>query len=82
MNAFLHFQFGRLFHETGLLACTSSAMTFGFDNHIFYITEREVSIYLCKHRGFGLDIDRVEVFKRVQEIDGQGEFESLEASTP
>lgn len=74
------FSVGSYFLKHDIARYIMSGVPFGFDDRMFYIMEREVPLYLCKHRGFRLDIGGVEVFTKVQESAWQGNFASLEAS--
>lgn len=55
--------------EPAVLQFIPTGVSFGFDDLVLCMMEREVPVHTFRHQGLWLDIGRVEDFQKAQEID-------------
>ena len=65
--------------EPSVISFVPPGTPFGFDDLVFCMMERKVPVNIYKHQGLWLDIGRVEDFQKAQELDWDGESQSVES---
>jgi len=65
--------------EPSVISLVPPGTPFGFDDMVFGMMARKLSVHTYHHTGMWLDIGRVEDFQKAQDLDWDGESMSTEA---